>query len=386
MHTVSWEHAYDACPPEAADLLRAVSVLDVPALASPAVGAAAGLTAEQAAAGLAGLAETGWTDGERHTLPAPARAWLTGHAAGLVAPRRAAEIVREFAEYHAAAVDPDRRTAVEVRAWLAGHRAEIVAAVAACDRDGLRPHGIRLASTVWPEAGLVNDPAWWDALAEAGEAVAVAAHDPAGLAELLHRSATVFAAKGDRLRAEAQWVRALAVARRRLREHPDDAEDRDRAAAILAALRGLYHDWGRPAKALDAEQELVELHRSAGDELAAAEALSRVAATLYAVGRTDGAADYFALADEAMAAAGGAPGQHARILLWTGRALWELGRHGHARRQWHRALAMTVDVDDAVADHARALLATAPDAPLPEGYPIPAGSPNTSSSESGGPG
>ena len=47
-----------------------------------------------------------------------------------------------------------------------------------------------------------------------------------------------------------------------------------------------------------------------------------------------------------------------QILVSWGRALRDQGLDGPARRQWSRALAMLIDVDDEAAEAVRALLAT----------------------------
>ena len=249
-------------------------------------------------------------------------------------------------------------------AWLAGHRAEVLAAVLACDRDGARAAGTRLATAVWPVAGQVDDPRWWTDLAEAGEALAIADRDPATLVDLLDGCATTFANHGDRLRAEERWVRALAIARR------DGLGDRGQA--VLTALAELYRDWGRLGKALDAYLGLVDLR--AGDPAGTAAALAEIGATMHAAGRLAAATDYFDRADETMADAEDAdPEAHARILVWCGRTRWDQGEHGAARRRWSRALALLVDVDDDAANQVRALLAMAPD-----------DQPDYSSSSSGG--
>jgi tetratricopeptide (TPR) repeat protein len=250
-------------------------------------------------------------------------------------------------------------------AWLGDNRAAVVAAVRACDQD--EAAGITLASAVWPVAGDVPDPDWWAELAEAGEALAIAAREPATLVDLLHAAATTFARHGDRLRAEERWVRALAITRR-------DAL-RERGAAVLSALGGLYRDWGRLSKALDAYLGLVDLRRDADDEVGAADALAEVGVTMYAAGRPRSAMDYFDRAEETMRKAGVAADAHARVLVWCGRTRWEQGEHGAARRRWSQALAMLVDVDEAAANQVRALLAT--DSPE---FPYS----NTSSSPSGG--
>jgi tetratricopeptide (TPR) repeat protein len=258
----------------------------------------------------------------------------------------------------------------EPATWLAEHRGEVLAAVLACDRDGVRGLGTRLAAAVWPAARLVEDPAWWQDLAEAGEALAIAGRDPAMLVDLLHSGATTFAQHGDRLRAEERWVRALAITRR-------DGHH-ERSDTVLAALGALYRDWGRLSKALDAYLGLVDLRRDAGDPAGTANALAEVGTTMHAAGRLRSATDYFDRADEALTPVS-APAAHARILVWCGRTRWEQGQHDAARRRWSRALAMLVDVDEDAADQVRALLATA----SPE-FSYWCGRSNTASSPSGG--
>lgn len=274
------------------------------------------------------------------------------------------------------AVSLERHEPARVGAWLAGHRGEVLAAVRACDRDGSRPMGTRLAAAVWPSARLVPDPRWWVELAEAGEALAIADRDPATLVDLLHHGATTFAEHGDRQKAEERFVRALSITRR--------DGDRARCAAVLSALGALYRDWGRLGKALDAYLGLVDLRREAGDPVGTADALAEVGTTMYAAGRLRSATDYFDRADGVLSHDGGpdAVTAHARILVWCGRTRWEQDQYGAARRRWSRALAMLIDVDDEAADRVRALLATEPDA-RPD-FPYVGGRSNTSSSPSGG--
>lgn len=259
-----------------------------------------------------------------------------------------------------------------VGAWLADHRVEVLAAVRACDRDGARGMGTRLAAAVWPAAHLVRDPRWWTELAEAGEALAIADRDPAALVDLLHGGAATFAGHGDLLRAEERWVRALAITRR--------DGDRDRGEAVLCALGALYRGWGRLSKALDAYLGLVDLRRDAGDPAGTADALAEVGVTMHAAGRLRSATEYFDRADEVLseAASPAALTAHARVLVWCGRTRWEQDQHDAARRRWSRALAMLVDLDDDAANRVRALLATEPDASPDFPYS------NTSSSPSGG--
>lgn len=345
--SASWENAYGACPPAAAEVLRVVSTLDLAVLSSPAAGVAAELTPDETATALADLSRDGWVvpAAGKHAVVERARAWLVrNHPAE---PARAAGIIQRFAEYHLVALK-------QAGTWLAEHHAEVLAAVRACDRGGLRRLGTRLAEAAWPAAGRLGDPR---ELAQAGEALAVADRDPATLAGLLHHAAAAFAAHGDRLGAEERWVRALAIIRR-------DLKDIDQEAAVLTGLSALYRDWDRLGKALDADLRLVDLRRAAGDAIGTAEALATVAATMRAAGRLSSAADYLEQAD-AVFADGGSPEVHARVLVSWGRALWDQGQHTAAKRRWSAALAMAIDVDDNLAEHVRALLATAPEDPLP---------------------
>jgi tetratricopeptide (TPR) repeat protein len=358
--SVSWEHAFRACTPAATQVLRAVSTLGLTEVTSPAVGAVCELSSAQTEACLAELVEGGWMTAG--VVVEQARRWLARTAtvdAGLI---------RAFAEYHTSAVAGGD--------WLTRHRAEIMAALRACDRGGLRRYGIALAAAAWSASIRAKDPELWDELAAAGEALAIADRDPAGLASLLHSSATVFAEHGDQLRAEAQWVRALAVVRR-----DADVEHRGVDQAVLSGLGDLYRGWGRLGKALDTDLALVDLQRSAGDAAGIADALAQVAATMRASGRLNSAADYFAQADDALSGSGGSPEVHARILTSWGRALWDQQHHAAARRRWSKALAMLIDVDDKAADHVRALLASPDEGPLPPDYE---GVSNTSWSSSGG--
>lgn len=281
------------------------------------------------------------------------------------------------------AVSPRRHEPARIGVWLADHRAEVLAAVLACDRDGSRELGTRLAAAVWPAAGLVHDPGWWADLAEAGETLAVADRNPSALVDLLHGSAATFAEHGDRLRAEERWVRALAVVR------GGGSRDHDRCQAVLSALGGLYRDWGRFGKALDAYLGLVELRRELGDPVALADALAEVGTTMHLAGRLASATEYLDRADEALvpvtedgAAAPEVLCAHARVLVWCGRARWEQDQHGAARRRWSRALAILVDVDDAAANEVRALLAAEPADRLEFAYWT--GRSRTSASPSGG--
>lgn len=332
--TGSWEHAYRACSPRAAAVLRAVAILDLAVVSSPAIGAAVEVSQAELDDALVELVGDGWLD-TAHAVVERARVWLRTRLVGEV--EQGAAIIRRFAELHTAAAGED---------WVARHHGEILAAVRACDRSGLRHVGAGLALATWPFAG----PPWWAELAGAGEALAIAERDAGMLADLLHRSALRYAAAGERLRAEEQWVRALAIVRR-------SAKDHDREEPVLTGLSALYRDWGRLGKALDTELGLVDLRREAGDPVALAEALAGVADTMRAAGRVGSAAEYLGQADAVITGTADTSSLHARILTSWGRALWDLGELAAARRQWSRALAMLVDIDDEAADEVRALLA-----------------------------
>lgn len=252
---------------------------------------------------------------------------------------------------------------------MADHRAAVPAALHACDQDGLRELGLQLATAAWPAAGLAPDPRWWEDLATAGEALAIAGRDPVALVDLLHSAATTFARHGDQQRAEERWVRALAITRRTGGPH-------DRGDVVLSALGELYRDWSRLGKALDAYLGLVDLRRDAGDPTGTAAALAEVGATMHAAGRAHTAMEYFDRADEELAETTEPVTLHAHVLVWCGRTRWEQGLHSAARRRWSRALALLVDVDDTAANEVRALLANGPaESPQPS---------NTSRSSSGG--
>jgi tetratricopeptide (TPR) repeat protein len=352
--SVSWEHAYRDCTPAAAEVLRAVSALGLTSVTSPALATACSLTPAQTTACLAELAEAGWL--RFGAIVERARAWLATNVT-------ADDLVRAFTDYHADAMNDG---------WLGLHSAEVLAALRACDRGGLRRHGTRLAIAAWCIGA--PDLRLWDELASAGEALAIADRDPVTLAELLHRSAQTFAEQGDRLRAETQWVRALAVVRRGTGN--DELHE-----AVLAGLSELYRGWGRLGEALDADQAVVELRRTAADPIELGKALAQVASTMRAGGRLSSAAEYFAQAGEALTDTDDQALFHAWVLVSWGRVLWDQEHHGPARRRWSDALATLIDVDDKAADHVRGLLAT------PDGKPLPAdydGLSNTSWSSSGG--
>ncbi len=197
------------------------------------------------------------------------------------------------------------------------------------------------------------------------------------LADLLVRSAQVFANSDDRKAAERQWVRALAVA--------GQMADRERYADLLLVLGDFYRDWGRLHKALDVLEELVaECERTACSPTALATALAEVGMTMLDARRPISAAAYLSRADDVLTSAtapavtsavasagehGEHDGQkdrgddvtrlHASILVDLGRAHEEQESFGAASRIYSRALTLLVDVDDDAADRVRTLLASA---------------------------
>ncbi len=139
----------------------------------------------------------------------------------------------------------------------------------------------------------IIDPDWRGDLARFGEEAAIASRQPPVLADLLVRSAQVYANSGDRKAAERQWVRALAVA--------DDMDDRDRYADLLLILGHVYRRWGRLHKALDVFEELVdERERTASSPIALATALAEVGTTMLDARRPTSAAAYLSRADDVL--------------------------------------------------------------------------------------
>lgn len=252
------------------------------------------------------------------------------------------------------------------RAWLTEHLAICLAGVQAGAIDHhLHAEGHRLAKMLWRVVPLAVPftaaTAWHAELSRWGEQAAVRDRDPRALGELLESSAQAAMDAGDALTAEAQWVRALAV-RRRL-------EDQAGLIRVLRSLAGLYRSWGRWHRALDAAFEVVsEFQRDQRDPTQLACALAEVGTTMLAASRPDSAAEYLTRAVLAFQhLEEPVPVEHASALVAWGRALWNQGAWGLARRRFSAALALLVDVDDVMAGHVRTLLRQPEGQQLPEG-------------------
>jgi tetratricopeptide (TPR) repeat protein len=207
-------------------------------------------------------------------------------------------------------------------------------------------------------AALRDDETWTADLARHGEEAAIQGRDPHTLGTVLEHSADWARQHGDHRKAEAQWVRALAIWDR-LPEH-------EPVARVLGALVDLYRAWGRFHRALDAGFDLVSQTQRVGDERSAALALHEVGVTMLAAHRPDSAVDYLNQADLAMGRlAEPVTADRAHTLVALGRAYWQLRKWTRARRQFSAALALWVDLDDIESDRVRQLLRQSAGGPLP---------------------
>jgi hypothetical protein len=246
--------------------------------------------------------------------------------------------------------------------WVVAYRGLLLTAVQLGALVGLSQDACWLAAVLWPITANVDvlrvDRAWATDLARHGEEAAIQGRDPHTLGTVLEHSAQLAEYHADRLTAEAQWVRALAVWRE-LAEHT-------RVVGVLTALIGLYRSWGRFHRALDAAVELVSETQRAADDRGTALALGAVGVTMLAANRPDSAVDYLNQADRAMSQlVEPLTAEHAHTLVALGRAHWRLGAWSMARRRFSAALALWVDLDDTEADYVRLLLGQ------PEGEPLP---------------
>jgi hypothetical protein len=246
--------------------------------------------------------------------------------------------------------------------WVVAYRGLLLTAVQLGAPVGLSRDACWLATTLWPITSEIDvlrvDRTWATDLARHGEEAAIQGRDPHTLGTVLEHSAQLAEYHADRLTAEAQWVRALAIWQE-LAEHT-------RVVGVLTALIGLYRSWGRFHRALDAAVELVSETQRAADDRGTALALREVGVTMLAANRPDSAVDYLNQADRAMSQlAEPLTADHAHTLVALGRAHWRLGAWSMARRRFSAALALWVDLDDTEADHVRLLLGR------PEGGPLP---------------
>jgi tetratricopeptide (TPR) repeat protein len=182
------------------------------------------------------------------------------------------------------------------------------------------------------------------------EQAAIQARDPVALAAVLELSAVLADQAGDRLSAERQWIRALAV-RRQLGE-------RTERMRLLRELIEFYGRWERWHRALDAAFELVRTdQRDESDRLGTARARADLGTTMLRANRPHDAVHYLRQAAESLSWLDRAePVEHARVLVALGRAQRGDGHPILATRSFTAALALCDRHDENLADEARALL------------------------------
>lgn len=353
--TESWARKFDDLSPEAVQVLKAMTLLDIAESTTANLSTVLDSTVEAA---VEELRQANWltTTSGFVVLPEDARIWLTYDATDLIGPDDAPIAARYVARQRSALAD--QPTAVQ---YVEANKANIVTAVRAGARASLFGEAADLAAATWQVAAAVDDSSWWHELAEHGEKAAIAARQPVTLIELLRRSAGVFAGAGDLYKAEKQQVRALSLAYK--------LGDRDRVVAGLTSLIELYHESGQPEGAADALLELASSHRVAGSSVARAEALAELGSVMLAAGRASRADSYLGRADEILTDDESAPNLlRARVAEQWGRALWRVGGTIRARRCFERALTLADDPN--LRKHLERLLAVHVDDDLPPGDPV----------------
>jgi tetratricopeptide (TPR) repeat protein len=182
------------------------------------------------------------------------------------------------------------------------------------------------------------------------EEAAIQARDPVVLAAVLELSAVLADRVGDRLTAEAQWIRALAV-RERLGE-------RTELMRLLRELIEFYGTWGRWHRALDAAVELLQTaQQDESDHQGAARALAALGTTMLRANRPRDAAHYLLQAAESWSRLDSTePVEHARVLTALGRAQRGDRHPILATRSFTAALALCDGHDESLTDELRALL------------------------------
>jgi tetratricopeptide (TPR) repeat protein len=331
-------------------------MLDLESISAPGAAAMLGYSLADASSAIAELADNEWLDATSEMrLRAGGGRWLAAQRTQFDETEVEAmtlNLARNLLEVITAAAGDTTTLAT----LAADRHDEIVAALNSTLQRGEPQLAVQLALAAWSLARNVIDPEWRRSLARAGEEAAIASRQPAALAELLVRSAEVYADSGDRKAAERQWVRALAMA--------DDMNDRERFADLLLVLSQLYRDWGRIHKALDVLQELVaERERTDSPPVELAEALAAAGSTMLDAKRPTSAINLLSRADDVIASIDDRDDNisrtHAAILVDLGTAWQEQHSFSTASRIYSRALTMLVDVDDATADLVRTLLADA---------------------------
>ncbi|WP_157620989.1 tetratricopeptide repeat protein [Saccharothrix sp. NRRL B-16348] len=249
----------------------------------------------------------------------------------------------------------------QATAWLRRHLPVSLATVRAGGRAGLRSLATVLTARLWVCAPTDVSRQWAVDLAEAGTQAAVDDRRPRDLAGLLRLSARWFAAAGDFPTAEAHGVREWVLWK--------ELDDATGMIDTLWRRAHVYRAAGRGNRELDCYQRLLSLYRQSDDRFGLAHTQVARGVALAGVGRARDAAEQLREAARAVgeldSPGAASPGELASVLETLGRALWNLGVFGAARRQFSAALRQLVDVDEQAAQRIRVLLAH------PEGHSLP---------------
>ncbi|PSL51413.1 tetratricopeptide repeat protein [Saccharothrix carnea] len=248
-------------------------------------------------------------------------------------PRRAASQLRR--ELSQARHDPDHGVRFEPDRVLTTLRAV----------TGQPETAVALLAEVWPAIPTDTDPAWLQALCEAGTEPAAALPTSLLSAVAFRRAAHTLRTRGLLRLAAHQGMRELAVHRVR-----DD--DPGATAAALHDLARTYRAQGRLHKVIDCADETLETHQRHHNQPSTAHTLAHLGTLMIEVGRHDSAVKYLTRADKALEQLPD-PIRRAECLVDLGRALWLSGNHTTAHRAFNRALAVAIGLDDAVAHRIR---------------------------------
>jgi hypothetical protein len=246
--------------------------------------------------------------------------------------------------------------------WLHRHLSVTLATVRASGTARLRSLATALSARLWACAP-TNAPRQWAVdLADAGIRAAIDDRQPRTLAGLLRLSARWFATHGDFVTAEAHGVREWMV-----------WKELDDTTAMIDTLwrRALvYREAGRGNRELDCYQRLLSLYQHTGDRFGVARTQVARGVALVATGRLRDAVEQLREATRLVDTLDTLPEVPrvalANLLETMGRAYWNIGSTGAARRHFSGALRLLVDLDEPAAQRMRILLAAPENQPLPD--------------------
>ncbi len=201
-----------------------------------------------------------------------------------------------------------------------------------------------------------TDLGWWVAVAEEGEQAASSIRQPRLLAELLDLSARVYLTAGLWQAAETAWKRALYL----MDKLNDDAE----FTRYIEHLAATYRLADRPNYVLETLERLIEYHERRGtpgkpahpDKVAKTQA--EIAAIMVKHGNDTTAIEYLTRADRLLNQQPDTPElriQRAVILADLGTAHARQGAITSARTPYRKALALVIDLDEAMEHRIRDL-------------------------------